>query len=159
MHKSASNPDVENFAITKTPVLIITGSKDRIEPQLSAWEDFTMISSPFKVYLNMFGAWHLSPCFSHKEAPYVGYFSQCFLTKNHDDDANDGCEAIYGNSTVPKSIRNALDITPVNGRNAGEGKVGYVACRPATSNRGGNGMGNVPQEFDDYCATTLAPKE
>ena len=37
------NPDVTNFKITKTPVLIITGSKDTLEPKNSSWEDFSMI--------------------------------------------------------------------------------------------------------------------
>ena len=137
------------------------GSKDIIEPKLSAWQDFTMITSPYKVYLDMLGARHVSPIFPHTEAPYIGYFSRCFLHKNHEDDANadDGCQAIYGTSTVPHSIRNTLDITPVGGRNTGDGQVGYVGCRPAASDRGGDSTGNVQPEFADYCATTFAPEE
>ena len=39
------NPDIDNFRITKTPVLIITGSKDKLEPVNSSWEDFVQIKS------------------------------------------------------------------------------------------------------------------
>jgi len=34
------NPDIANYKIDTTPVFIITGSKDTIEPKLSGWNDF-----------------------------------------------------------------------------------------------------------------------
>jgi hypothetical protein len=141
------NPDVTNFKVTSTPILIITGSKDIIEPELSAWKDFSMITSPFKVYIDMKGARHVSPIFSHTEGPYIGYFSQCFI--NPDSDISKiGCGNIYGKKGSPDSMRNILPITPTGGRNTGNGKVGYLGC--------GGGIGisdDVPVEFAQYCKT------
>jgi hypothetical protein len=143
----SQNPDVTNFKVTSTPILIITGSKDIIEPELSAWKDFTMITSPFKVYIDMYGARHVSPIFSHTEGPYIGYFSQCFI--NPDSDIGKiGCENIYGKKGSPDSMRNVLSITPIGGRNTGNEKVGYLGC--------GGGIGisdDVPVEYAQYCKT------
>ena len=147
MYDGSMNPDVTNFKVTSTPILIITGSKDIIEPELSAWKDFTMITSPSKVYIDIDGARHVSPIFSHTEGPYIGYFSQCFIDPDSDI-GKIGCENIYGKKGSPDSMRNVLSITPIGGRNTGNGKVGYLGC--------GGGIGisdDVPEEFAQYCKT------
>ena len=46
MSDPKQNPDIANYHITKTPVLLITGSKDWLEPKNSAWDDFRQISTP-----------------------------------------------------------------------------------------------------------------
>jgi len=143
VYLSEMNPDLENFVIDKTPTMSVTGSNDRIEPELSAWKVFEMILSTNKVYVNMLGANHLSPLISHQEGPYIALFSQCFIDGIPEETASEGCEAIYGNG--PDAIQRRLAIAGPGDRNSGDGKVGFLGCR-------GGKHDDVPAEFAEYCS-------
>merc|ERR1712238_187129 len=134
MYDSALNPDIQHYKINQTPTMIITGSNDWIQPILSSWNDFTMIRSMNKVYVNMLGTNHLSPLWSHIESPYIAHFSKCFITTTTNNDDiydNDACQNIYSDDKqkYPNSLRNVLPITPTGGRNTGDEKVGFLGCR------------------------------
>jgi len=128
---------LDNFVVDKLPVMIVTGSSDRIEPKLSAWKDFRTITTPEKVYVNMLDSGHLGPLLGHKEGPYIAYFSQCWISKL--DDAGT-CAKIYGSGS--DAMVNTLSIATTGDRNTGDGKVGFLTC--------GDG-GYNPHEFANYC--------
>jgi hypothetical protein len=136
------NPDVDNFVVDKTPVMIVSGSADHIEPKLSAWKDFETIASPNKVYVDMLGAGHLGPLVGHKEGPYIAYFSRCFIDGIDPDFASTGCENIYGDSNA-EAMRKVLSIATIGDRNTGNGTVGFLACQ-----QGGDG---IPADFAEFC--------
>ena len=139
------SPDVDNFVVDTTPFMIVTGSKDIIEPELSAWKDFQIITSPDKVYVDMLGTGHLGPLISHKEGPYIAYFSQCFIDGVSDEVASKGCENIYGDAGPPE-MRSTLSIATVGDRNTGDGKVGFLGCR-------GGSLGDVPADLAEFCGS------
>jgi len=185
MYDSALNPDIQNYKIDQTPTMIITGSNDWIEPILSSWNDFTMIRSMHKVYVNMLGTNHISPLWSHSESPYIAYFSRCFITTtttttNDENYDNDACQNIYSDDKqkYPNSLRNVLSITPTGGRNTGDEKVGFLGCRSRSPsiNHNNNDEGqeeegeeknqnnnnqnnNVPIEYSNYCNVVYYNKE
>lgn len=43
MYDLKQDPDFGHFNITKMPVMIVTGTNDRIEPLLSGWKDFNLL--------------------------------------------------------------------------------------------------------------------
>ena len=136
--------DMDNFVVDKTPVMIVTGSEDHIEPELSAWKDFETITSPSKVYVDMLGSGHLGPLLGHKEGPYIAYFSQCFINGVSGDVASKGCANIYGDSG-PDAMRKVLSISTTGDRNTGDGKVGYLGCR-------GGDEEDTPAKFTEFCS-------
>lgn len=138
------NPDVDNYVVDKTPVMIVTGSEDHIEPELSAWKDFETITSLSKVYVDMLGTGHLGPLLGHKEGPYIAYFSQCYIKGIGNDVAAKGCANIYSDS-VPDAMRKVLKISTISDRNTGDGRVGYLGCR-------GDDQGDVPVKFTEFCS-------
>ena len=131
------NPDVIHFSISSMPVLIITGSDDRIEPNVSAWRDFAALRTPNKVFVDVQGAGHLAPIEGHAEGPFLAFFSQAFALGN-----SSAADLIYGSS--PGSLRQVLPITQTGGGNVGDGQVGYLGCR--------FGLPSVPPEFSVYCS-------
>jgi len=69
------NPDFEHYKITKTPVYIITGSSDTlIVPIDSAWLDFTGITTPNKVFINLLNRGHFAPVWSADAGPSMAKF-------------------------------------------------------------------------------------
>jgi len=145
VYLSEFNPDPDNFVVNQTPVMIITGSKDAIEPELSAWKIFQSIASPYKVYVNLLGTGHLGPLRGHIEGPFIAEFSKCFVRRgNRTGSGSDECEAIYGTSGS-NTIRKALPIAGDGDRNSGDGRVGFLGCR------GGN-QDDVPTEYAPYCS-------
>ena len=66
MYDPKQSPDIANYDISKTPTMILTGSKDRIEETNSAWRDFGMMSVQNKIYLNVLGATHNEPIKGHR---------------------------------------------------------------------------------------------
>lgn len=72
MYDSYYNPDMVNYRINRTPVLILTGSNDTsIEKPGSAWRDFRMMSTPDKVFVNVAGAVHSEPVLGHRAGPFT----------------------------------------------------------------------------------------
>jgi len=137
---------LDNFIVDKTPVMIVTGSSDHIEPELSAWNDFKNITTPTKVYVNMLGVGHLGPLLKHEEGPYIAYFSQCYITNLNGDGTSSSskaaCQNIYGDSG-PDAMVNTLSIATAGDRNTGDSKIGFLGCQ--------GGVG-VPVEFTKYCS-------
>ena len=122
MLDASLNPDCNDFAISKTPMLIITGSNDRIEPTGSAWGDFEKISSPDRVYVDVRGADHSEPIESHRLGNFTALFSRLFAL---DDES--AAQFIFGSGVG--SIRSSIPIAASGERNVGvNGTSGFVAC-------------------------------
>ena len=139
------NPDIPHWRIRRTPTFIITGQDDRLEPTLSAWVDFTKIAAPDKLYLNIANASHLQPLAEHPEGPYIAAFAQLFALGNAS-----AAVLLYGSGEGSLQQRAAEGFACYSGRNAGDGRVGFVAC--------GNGGPAVPGKFAGYCgAAAPAP--
>jgi len=136
MYSRFFSPDIPNFKVKSTPVFVITGSKDQLEPNASGWKDFQMVSSQNKVFLNMHGSSHLEPNFFHREGPFIAYFAQFFAL----GDAAAG-QRIYGSG--PLALRNILEIARPGDKNSGDGKVAFLACS--------DGGEAVPPELGRYC--------
>ena len=137
MYLEKYNPDIAHFNITRTPTFIVTGSKDTtIEDPFSAWHDFTMISSPDKVFVDVSGADHSEPIEKHRCGPFVAYFSRLFALGD-ETVAN----FIYGNAST--SIQNTLPIATEGEPNTGDSVVGFLACR--------SGKNAVPVKWAKYC--------
>jgi len=71
------NPDVQNWNVTDTPVMVITGSRDLIEPAHAAWQDFVRMCTPDKLYLNIVNGTHMaarSPIVGHPEGEWMALF-------------------------------------------------------------------------------------
>ena len=135
MYDSSLNPDVANFTITKTPVMIITGSNDHIEETGSAWKDFQMISSPDRVYVDVKGADHSEPVESHRLGNFTALFSSLYALG--DDSA---APFILGNQ--PGSLQDSIPISGSGDRNAGvNGTAGFVACSASST------YPNVPSTY------------
>lgn len=111
------NPDLINYKIDKTPVFIITGTIDFIEPKLSGWEDFIKITSPNKVFVDVSGKGHLEPLLFRDEAIPIVNFYRAFVYKT-----------ISPEYFYISQMDNDLKIAPVGSGNTGDDKIGYVAC-------------------------------
>lgn len=137
MYESRQNPDVPNFAVSKTPVVIMTGSKDTTEPKLSGWKDFLMIAPPAKVFVNIAGASHLQPIENHAEGPFIAYASQFFALGN-----STAGQLIYG--TGPGTLQHLAALG--GSYNCGANVVCFLAC-------GRNHMGSfaVPANYSEFC--------
>jgi hypothetical protein len=139
MSDDTQYPDLSHFNITKTPVMIITGTNDRIEPLLSGWDNFKLLQTPNKVFMNIANATHLQPIEAHKEGPYLSFFSQYFALANIT-----AAGMIYGDGPGSLLARSHEHFTAQPGeRNTGDGKVGFVAC--------GAGHPAVPASSASYC--------
>ena len=126
MYESYYNPDVQNFTISKTPVMIVTGSNDHIEDTGSAWRDFTMIHSPDRIYVDIKGADHSEPVESHRMGNFTALFSSLYAL-------GDASAAPYILGEGPESIRASLPIAASGDRNLGFNASGFVACSSMTS--------------------------
>ena len=82
MSDPARNPDVPGWRISTVPTLVVTAQHDRIEPELSAWADFSRITAPDRTYVNVTNGTHLQPLLSHREGEYVAYWAQFFALGN-----------------------------------------------------------------------------
>jgi hypothetical protein len=141
MYDLKQNPDFSHFNITQTPVMIVTGTRDHIEPVSSGWEDFMLLQTSDKVFLNIANATHLQPMEGHLEGPYLTYFVQYFALGQ----ARAG-EMLYGSVSGSILARLAAHdgfAAEAGARNTGNGEVGFVAC---------GGTGTVPAKFIQYCA-------
>merc|ERR1712060_290331 len=140
------NPDIDNYNITETPVMIITGSDDTdVEPELSAWYDFQMMQTPNKVFVNVHGADHYDKDDAQASGPFMAYFAQKWSLDNH----SAGLE-VCGNRTT--SLQNNLDLGyPGDINNGGEGndtgQVSFLCCDA-------NGRAE-PTEYVSYCRANL----
>ena len=61
MYDQTQKPDLDNWNVTKMPVMIVTGTEDYLEPELSGWRDFKLLRTKDKVYVNIANATHLQP--------------------------------------------------------------------------------------------------
>lgn len=73
------NPDIANYKIDTTPVFIITGSKDTIEPKLSGWNDFQQIRSPVRIFADVYNVTHFEPENTQDEAVPIVNFYKAFV--------------------------------------------------------------------------------
>lgn len=127
MYDDYLNPDMENFNITHTPVMIITGSDDTdIEPEGSAWYDFLMLRIRNKVFVNVHGASHYDKDFAQDSGPFMAYFAKNWSLGN----VSAGDEVCGNGST---SLRRTLDLAyPWDDNNGGEGndtgQVSFLCC-------------------------------
>eukprot|EP00746_Dinoflagellata_sp_MGD_P078003 gnl/MRDRNA2_/MRDRNA2_312294_c0_seq1.p1 gnl/MRDRNA2_/MRDRNA2_312294_c0~~gnl/MRDRNA2_/MRDRNA2_312294_c0_seq1.p1 ORF type:complete len:361 (+),score=50.23 gnl/MRDRNA2_/MRDRNA2_312294_c0_seq1:17-1099(+) len=147
MYDLKQNPDVANFAVSETPVFIITGSKDTPfmtqqgvgEPLVSAWNDFLMIAPPAKIFVDIAGASHLQPIQTHPEGPFIAYAIQFFALGN-----STAGELLYGNG--PTSLQQTLPIAQPGSTNTGANEVGFLAC-----GHNHDGSFAVPAKYSKYC--------
>ena len=121
MYDPAYNPDIENYNISKTPTLIITGSKDVfIEEPGSAWHDFTMMPHlKDKIFVNIEHAQHSEIILRHRGAPITVAFADFYARGISER----GPVLFEGVMEVP--------IADDDATNNGEDGVGsYLACGP-----------------------------
>jgi len=135
------NPDIPHWNVTSTPVMVVTGSFDYIEPRLSAWLDFASMSTPNKLYLNIRRATHMyarSPIIGHPEGPWIAHYLRYYLLGDRES-----AGLLFGNQT--KSLQNTPGLVETNksARNQGQTEVGFLACR--------QGAPPVPAAFARWC--------
>eukprot|EP00656_Telonema_subtile_P015930 TRINITY_DN18385_c0_g1_i1.p1 TRINITY_DN18385_c0_g1~~TRINITY_DN18385_c0_g1_i1.p1 ORF type:complete len:377 (+),score=50.49 TRINITY_DN18385_c0_g1_i1:106-1131(+) len=141
MYDPKQNPDIPHWRITQTPVLIITGSEDKIEPTESAWRDFMTIQAPNKVFIDIHGASHLQPIEAHPEGPYLAYFSQLYALG--DLSVSD---LIYGNQSGSLSNSGVAHFSVATQEDPNMGAnstVGFLGCRASGA--------AVPAHFAQFC--------
>ncbi|GMH94105.1 hypothetical protein TL16_g12808 [Triparma laevis f. inornata] len=126
-------PDIENFDISQTPTLILTGSKDHIEDENSAWKDFGMMSVKDKIYLNVLDATHNEPINGHRCAGITSMFIKGFMLG--DEEAKKSLYEIPDGSEFP--------VAEKGDRNSPQA-YGYLAC---SSEEGVT----VPTEDASFC--------
>lgn len=115
------NPDIVNYDISKSAILLITGSKDTTEPENSSWKNFQQISTLDKIHINIKGDDHMEVSEGHHEGPLIAYF--CRYHALGDMEARD---KIYG--THPDSLVNYDRIAPPGTYNNGKADVPFLAC-------------------------------
>merc|ERR1719272_1677634 len=76
MNDPKQNPDIPNYDISKSPVFLITGAFDQLEPADSSWKDFVQISTPDKIHVNFKGDSHITPNLGHHSGSLIAYFSR-----------------------------------------------------------------------------------
>lgn len=150
MYDPALNPDVDRYGITRTPTMIVTGTRDVSplgEPVGSAWGNFVGLDGlEDRVFLNVAGVTHAQPVVSHGEARYIAYFSRFHVLG--DESAG---RMVYGEAdgSLFDLWKRGEFVAGVGGRNNGGGgkEVGFLAC---------GGMGeNVPGQLGKYCGLGL----
>ena len=119
MSDPAQNPDQTNYKINKTPVFIITGTFDHIEPLNSGWQDFSQITSPTRIFIDVASRGHLEPLVSQDEAVPIVNFYKAFVYKTISP------AYLYDPTT---NVGTALKIAPEGSRDTGAGGLGYLAC-------------------------------
>ena len=145
MYDPKQNPDILNYHITKMPTMLVTGSLDFRpigEPVNAAWKDWLLMSKlPNKVFVNIKGATHLNPIFSHLEAPYLVAFVQYHSLGNQT-----AGEIIYGTTTHSLIQQHQLYSNTSTINNGGMKKeIGFLAC-------GGFHRKNaLPSKYQKYC--------
>lgn len=134
MEEESLNPDVKHYDITHSPVFLITGSEDTtFEPVGSCWRDFEQISTPSKVFLDVFGDGHLEPNLGGRhEGPYMAYFLRWHVLRDENAWAK-----IYGpgvdahGKKDPIALVNRKDFVAPEGSKNNGGKrheIGFLAC-------------------------------
>jgi len=135
MYDPKLSPDTANYDISKTPTMILTGSKDRIEETNSAWLDFGMMSVQNKIYLNVLGATHNEPINGHRCSKITSQFFRAFSLSD--------AEALEGLYEVPGEDA-PFTIAKKGDRNSPEA-FGYLACADDEA-------ATVPAEYSEFCA-------
>jgi len=130
------NPDVSNYDITKAAVFLITGSKDKTEPENSSWKNFQQLSTPDKIHVNFKGDDHMEISEGHHEAAHIAYF--CRYHALGDVEARD---KIYG--TGPESLSKSALIAPHGAYQNGAADIPFLACSS-------EGL-TVPAELAGHC--------
>ena len=126
-------------AVTRTAAMVVTGSRDYIEPRNSAWADFLALATPVRVFLDVENSTHMfadSPVTSHPAGKWMALFLRATLL---DDGA---AEALVFGDADPKALANEAWFTDAT-RNAGDDAVSFVACRSAGA--------ATPARFSKYC--------
>jgi hypothetical protein len=133
MYAEKWNPDTSNYNITKTPVMILTGTKDYIEEDGSAWTDWNMMKSlKEKVYVNIVDAPHSEIIFRRRGMPFTIAFSKLY-----------GCgddtyfQALYEEG----GLMDEEEVAGVGDRSSGD-MGGYLGCWKD---------GTWPKGFGEYC--------
>ena len=126
MYDPKQNPDISRFNISKTPVMLVTGTLDFRpigEPTLSAWKDFNMMPAlKHRIFFNIRNATHLNPCFSHPEAPFIAWFAQY-----HVDGNKTAGNLVYGN-TSSEALCNQRSFLALRGETNNGGSNKEVSC-------------------------------
>ena len=103
-------------AVTRTAAMVVTGSRDYVEPRNSAWADFLALATPVRVFLDVENSTHMfadSPVTSHPAGKWMALFLRATLL---DDGA---AEALVFGDADPKALVNEavpstdLPSTPV----------------------------------------------
>ena len=59
------NPDIAHFAVTSSPVMVLTGVEDISEPLGSGWRDFQLLATREKAFVDVMGATHMEVVQEH----------------------------------------------------------------------------------------------
>lgn len=130
------NPDTSsNYRVSKSPVFLMTGSKDQIEPKDSCWKDFAQLSTPDKVFVNFEGDGHMEPTTNHHTGPLIAYFSRCHVLAE-----KNSCDKIYGTKT--DSLGHSKLLAKAGSANNGPEGISFLAC----SSKGAN-----PSKHSKHC--------
>jgi hypothetical protein len=89
MYSYRINPDILYFEVSKTPVLVVTGTEDVTEPRDSAWRVFDkLITTPNKIFANFEGRGHaISPGYPALASRFSHAFSR--VASGREDEAWD----------------------------------------------------------------------
>lgn len=131
-------PDAAHFAVTKMPVLILTGSLDNLEPPHSAWSVFVSLWTANKTFLELADEDHMAITRCDGAAmygPVIAHFAQAY---GLGDEA--AASLLFGNG--PSSF-GALPVANGSDSNQGNNLTGFVSCQ--------QGRPAVPLVFAHYC--------
>jgi len=118
------NPDPKHFKITKTPILVWTGSEDTgIEPRNSSYRNFAdYIQSPERVFIDIKGEGHLRSTNgnAYQPHPFVEFI------RTHAFNNKTAAKYFYGPN--PGIMNEDFTIAGPDDTNNANMKAGYVAC-------------------------------
>ena len=139
VHDLACNPDVARFDVSETAVLVVTGSRDTIEPPMTGWRNFVSLRTPNKIFVDLHNTTHDSIADVRLVAQLVPFY-HAFVRRYAVGDQS-AADLVYG--AGPNAMRQSLTIATGDDAEQGDHKVGFVACRS-----GGEAM---PTEYASYC--------
>lgn len=122
MDSPSLNPDVHTYGITRTPVFVLTGTRDTVEPWGSAWDDFERVGSQDKIFVNTDGASHYDHRFVDLEVPFMGSFARRHALGNLSE-GEKVCGSLAG------SLRQHIGLAPAGDVNNGHGDIAFLCCR------------------------------
>ena len=133
-------------SVSHMPVMIVTGSRDYIEPSGSGWRDFSLMTTRDKLFLNIINGTHMfdrSPLEGHPEGPWMARYLRYYLLQDQRS-----AQYLFGDGTDSLVHASGLIDTTDRDRNQGQSFVGFLACR--------SGEVGVPAAAARYCNASAA---